>query len=288
MFINPSFESHFNVVRQENRTKRKRLDVAAVVLDHFKRIFSVSNGFLVSVPGLIGTDCLNLKTVEIDDELTDSLSGIIFPKSEYYRVVLKNIKNVKDAKLNEFTDETISFVLILSRSFIQINKIITANNLKCPISGGFVNDSYSIPCDKETTNLTFISLVTKNPDDVRIAQCIIPDCEKEDFDKIANEKLLLLQKTGIYSDKKNRTFMALQVTCCGKGKYFHSADNYESILFKKYFPNLKLAGFYANGEMGFDYLPNYNTKTCNSTMSNANELKVLGFTTVFTILSIKI
>ena len=85
LFINPSFQSHFNVVRQKNRTKRKRLDVAAVVLDHFKRIFSVSNGFLVSVPGLIGTDCLNVKTVEIDDELTDSLSGIIFPKSEINR-----------------------------------------------------------------------------------------------------------------------------------------------------------------------------------------------------------
>ena len=46
---------------------------------------------------------------------------------------------------DEFTDESNSFVLILSRSFMDIYKIITANNLKCPILDSFDNNSYNVP-----------------------------------------------------------------------------------------------------------------------------------------------
>jgi hypothetical protein len=57
--------------------------------------------------------------------------------------------------------------------------------------------------------------MSKNSDDVRVAQIVIPDVDKEDFEKLANEKLSMLQKTGIYDDKSNRTFLGLQISCCG-------------------------------------------------------------------------
>ena len=119
LFVNPSFESHFNCRYEEskNRTKRKRLDSTTLSINHLRRIFNVNNGFLVSVPGIIGTDVSKSKTVEIDDDLNDALSGVLFPKSDYYRIVLKNIKTPKETLIEEFkidktTNETINYVLI--------------------------------------------------------------------------------------------------------------------------------------------------------------------------------
>ena len=62
--------------------------------------------------------------------------------------------------------------------------------------------------------------MSQNSDDIRVAQIVIPEVDKEDFEKLANEKFSLLKKTGIYDDKKNRTFMALQISCCGNKFFF--------------------------------------------------------------------
>jgi hypothetical protein len=301
LFVNPSFESHFiNCTYDEskNRTKRKRLDSTTISINHLRKIFNLNNGFLVSVPGIIGTDVSNSRTIEIDDDLNDALSGILFPNSDYYRIVLKNIKTPKETMIEEFkidkTNETINYVLILSKSFLQINKLVSRNNLNCPISGGFINKSYSIPSDPDTTNLTLISFITtKTQDDIRVAQVVIPDCDDlSEFDKVANQKLNMLKNTHICMDKVSRSIFALCMMCCGKGKRFHNQDNHESNLFKKYFPHLKLVGFYANGEIGFDHLPDYSDLNNNNNKQNfkvnIHELRPLGFTTVFTILSIKI
>ena len=130
-FINPSFETHLNVTRHQNKPKRKRLDVSAVSMDYLKKIFNIRHGFLVSVPGVIGTDIQTLRTIEIDDDLKDALSAIIFPKSEYYRVILKNIKNAKELEIKEFQseNETVRHCFILSKSFLQINKVRFLNSI---------------------------------------------------------------------------------------------------------------------------------------------------------------
>jgi small ligand-binding sensory domain FIST len=99
--------------------------------------------------------------------------------------------------------------------------------------------------------------LTKNSDDVRIAQVMIPKLEKKYAETIINQKFELLKNTKIYEHKQNRTFLAIQVSCIGKGIKYYDKENYESTLFKKHFPDIKLVGIYSNGELGFDYMPNY-------------------------------
>ncbi len=125
-FINESFETHFNVTKHENKAKRKRFEGAAVSVEYLKKILNIPTGFLVSAPGVIGTDIQISQIVEIDDDLVDALSGIIFPESNYYRIVLKNIKNAKELRIEEFQSdtETVKYALIFSKSFLQINKVL--------------------------------------------------------------------------------------------------------------------------------------------------------------------
>jgi len=293
-FVNPQFFDHLNDSNTEKKatTKRKRLELANFFIEKLKNIFNISNGFLVKSPGIVGTSFEN-KTVEINDDTYDAISGVLFPKSDYYRVVFKNFKDANDHKIEEFisNDETVNFVLILSDSYDHINKIILRNNLTCPISGGFINDIYSIYNDKQTYNLVFISLMTKNSDNVRIAQVMIPKLgigEKKNAEKIINQKFELLKKTKIYEHKQNRTFLAIQVSCIGKGKKYYVKENYESALFKKHFPDIKLVGFYSNGELGFDYLPNYSNITDSKSNNNQIQREFLEYTSIFTILSLKI
>lgn len=53
--------------------------------------------------------------------------------------------------------------------------------------------------------------------------------------------------------------------CVGRGKYFHEGvENVESKLFRKVFPNTPLFGFFGNGEIGYDYLPNYQSENLDS------------------------
>ena len=91
--------------------------------------------------------------------------------------------------------------------------------------------------------------------------------------------------------EKNRNYFGIQVSCCAKGKTFFNESNYESGLFRKYFPNVPLVGFYAYGEIGHDFMPSYqdekytnNNQKCNN---NDQRLQSLQFKSVFTLISLK-
>jgi F-box protein 22 len=45
--------------------------------------------------------------------------------------------------------------------------------------------------------------------------------------------------------------------CIGRGEYFHKEKNFESSVFHAMFPKVPLFGFFGNGEIGYDYLPDY-------------------------------
>lgn len=283
VFVNEMFSVHLNELPYENKSKRKRVEAAEIVLNHLKELIRVPNGLISSAYAVVGTDLANSSTIEIEDDSCDALVSIMFPKSNFYKIVMTQ-------NLKELTTQTkssiVNHIFLISKSWKSF-KMSDLKAFKCPVSGGQVNYSYKLSAQVEAQNSNFIALVSENSDDVRIAQIVLPSCEKDEFDQIATEKLTRLQKTGIANDTKNRCVFAYQVTCCGKGKEYHNESNYESIMFKKYFPNVRLVGFYANGEMGLDFLPDY-TKEEPDLTPNLSELKLLGFTTVFTIVSVKI
>ncbi len=45
--------------------------------------------------------------------------------------------------------------------------------------------------------------------------------------------------------------------CIGRGHHLHEKYNVESNLFNRHFPSVPLFGFFGNGEIGYDYLPEY-------------------------------
>ena len=52
--------------------------------------------------------------------------------------------------------------------------------------------------------------------------------------------------------------IAFMFACIGRGhSYYDNQQNVEADAFHKMFPKTPLFGFFGNGEVGFDYLPNY-------------------------------
>ena len=65
---------------------------------------------------------------------------------------------------------------------------------------------------------------------------------------------------------ERRTF-GFMFACIGRGAYHYGETNVESTAFKKLFPNTPLFGFFGNGEIGYDYLPDYSQPEGDSEMT---------------------
>ena len=91
-------------------------------------------------------------------------------------------------------------------------------------------------------------------DDIKVASVVVePWSETPDT---IEKKLQKLKNTHI-PEKNSVGFM---FACLGRGVHFHAGqENVESGLFRKVFPNTPLFGFFGNGEIGYDYLPDYST-----------------------------
>lgn len=64
-----------------------------------------------------------------------------------------------------------------------------------------------------------------------------------------------LKDAKIPEDSNTICFM---FACIGRGQgYYDGKQNVEADAFHKLFPNTPLFGFFGNGEVGFDYLPDY-------------------------------
>ena len=52
--------------------------------------------------------------------------------------------------------------------------------------------------------------------------------------------------------------IAFMFTCLGRGRGLYSKKNVEADAFHELFPKVPLFGFFGNGELGYEYLPDYN------------------------------
>ncbi len=87
---------------------------------------------------------------------------------------------------------------------------------------------------------------------VRAASVII-DSRVQSREEV--EKCLLrLKNTGLPESNNTLGFM---FACLGRGAYHYHKANVEADAFRRFFPRVPLAGFFGNGEIGFDYLPNF-------------------------------
>lgn len=101
-----------------------------------------------------------------------------------------------------------------------------------------------------------------------------------------------------------RQSIGFMFSCIGRGQYhYRGRRNVEASVFQRLFPNTPLFGFFGNGEIGFDYLPDYSQPEGDSNMCVVREtvedegegqatVKTVpnlhhSYTTIFSILAIK-
>ena len=87
--------------------------------------------------------------------------------------------------------------------------------------------------------------------DVKMASVLI---DKNVVEVKDVERLLTTLKNTHIPAQNSVCFM---FACMGRGYYHYNEENVESQVFRKLFPNTPLFGFFGNGEIGYDYLPDY-------------------------------
>lgn len=134
---------------------------------------------------------------------------------------------------------------------------------------------------------------------VRVSQVVIPDTTNSsiEFDRVWQQKMSLLLKSSHFASQERDSKVSccqrfgFVVSCCARGRSYHGkGKNYESSLFVKAFPNVSLTGFFANGEIGRDYLPADSDHQKNSDSVNNSlylKLDTFSFSSVYTLVSIK-
>lgn len=271
----------------------------------------------VYIDGVIGTSINKSQTIEFESDYEDPcFSGLLLPKSENYRFDLKEIcsnsrlPNLEtEEEFNRFfgvnSGENLKFLFILVdgtskikfRPFLKsLNKIRNiqkeeslGKSFAC--SGGIVKELENGLNKK--IKFVFLSLIS-NSENVQVAQIVLPDTPQEKFKSIWEEKSEILKSCGIQTE--NSSLFGLQVSCCGRGREYHNgAENFESSLMLKLYPKLNLTGFYGYGEFGVDHVPDFKdregkdflTKNIESKEFVKEEISFCGFTSIFTIISVK-
>ncbi|CAF3749943.1 unnamed protein product [Rotaria sordida] len=85
-------------------------------------------------------------------------------------------------------------------------------------------------------------------------------------------------------DNNHCLSFAIQISCIARGSnYYNDEQNVECSEFRKLFPNTPLIGVFGNGELGHDYLPNYN-QTITKQQTGKNLFR--GYSTVFSLISL--
>lgn len=296
------------------KSKRLKTDMKKDTISNLiknKLSLNLSKLFIVG-DGIIGSNKNNGLEIESDCEQS-AFSSLFISKNDtyrfdykpvYFKTKLPEIKTEQD--LDKFLgvkqNEEIRFLLILVDGFSdskliplldnldRIRKIKMERNVKKSFacSGGIVKKLDD--CSGKRTKLVFLSLISKVDSKCKVSQIVIREPIQQDFDEIWNEKIDLMKKSGIYSNRDKG--LAFQVSCCGRGKDYHSKENFESNMFLKEFPNVPLVGFFGYGEIGVDYLPDYRTDSNKNLIDDLKKKEFLfenilatGFTSIFTLIS---
>ena len=101
---------------------------------------------------------------------------------------------------------------------------------------------------------------------IEVASVVLKASVKHKCD--IDAKMKTLKDTGIRVNKHTVAFM---LACVGRGHHLHNASNVEADIFKKHFPRVPLFGLFGNGEIGYDYLPDYTAPGKDSTYTVMTE-----------------
>ncbi len=89
-------------------------------------------------------------------------------------------------------------------------------------------------------------------EDIQVASVVLRQNTRHRRDLDASMKKL--KDTGIRVNKHTVAFM---FACVARGRHMHKKSNVEATVFRNHFPRVPLFGFFGNGEIGYDYLPDY-------------------------------
>jgi len=238
--------------------------------------------FTVAADGIIGTSVTN-ELYEM--ESLPSASCFLMPKlldievftfkydlqnysdeAESYEAI-QNFVRFDPATLIPGHTEDVKLILwFLGNTYNSEEKKLGLDMLKhyhcAVIAGGFV-DRFAVRTFENTTFESSGCGVAFCGKDVKVASVVL-DSKVKTESQIC--KRLQLLKNSNMSEKKSVGFM---FACVGRGKHFHRGKrNFESTQFKKLFPSTPLFGFFGNGEIGFDYTPNYAQNSNSASLSD--------------------
>lgn len=162
------------------------------------------------------------------------------------------------------------------------------------VAGGFV-DHLMVAGHEEEARGTEVILhgVAFCGEHLKVASVLLPH-EINDADAALCEIAKL--KTANIPEQNTIGFM---FACIGRGQYHYDRQvNVEANAFHKLFPKTPLLGFFGNGELGYEYLPNYRNPATEQNWSVVKEYEFLdvtqdlpvmqhSYTTVFVLLSLE-
>ena len=85
------------------------------------------------------------------------------------------------------------------------------------------------------------------------------------------------------SEKNSFAFI---FACVGRGCGLYDNDDVETTIFKKYFPNTPLVGFFGNGEVGFDWFPNLGQNSSSAEEARSEMKMFHAYTTILCFISL--
>ncbi|GFT60164.1 hypothetical protein NPIL_84901 [Nephila pilipes] len=228
--------------------------------------------------GIVGCNA-NCEPREIENG--PAMSAIFIP--EVSGVTISHFRvNRRNFDMSEFIAENAPvkciLVFLTSRGARSANKLVQScllhnKDLKMAVGGAIV----------DRTEGLLGSVVAFSGPNVEAASIIINVNDKKE-EIIA--KFETFQETGLL----NHMCFAYMFACVGRGFIFHEDFNVESKLFCKMYPKVPLVGVYGGGEIGYNYLPNFQMEKTLKTGAFARyQRKFLhGYTSVFVLISLKV
>jgi hypothetical protein len=308
IFLTNTTDDEVSFINQEDENSQPRPSKKPKTVikpsNLLKKLLPPSKNVLMYTAGILGTNYNNTSTLEIEtlnDEL--GISGIFFPKSEHYRINLLKLKNrtkipeFRDVKqFNEYfsvkeeEEEELKYLVLIGdrKCKIKLDGLFKFINEKMrkkfAICGSYIDkfeftdgsdDDFSHGSKIEMIILAFIGKSNLN-----ISQIVIPYAdEDEEKCELVTQKINELKTRASISE--NQTTFALQIACLSRGQaYYSNEENYESKVFKSFFPNIPLVGLFGYGELGVDYF-----KNCQNSESD-EDVDWIGYSTIISIVSI--
>ncbi|XP_005109159.1 F-box only protein 22 [Aplysia californica] len=260
----------WSCVMQPPKLKKKKRRKSVDLMDFYR--FSLPKNCSVHITvtdGIIATD-ESMKTQEYEDR-ERVMSLVMFGDYAGVELVPFSCKHAEcQVMQNHWAGSSSAVPAPLQKLKKKEVKMI---NLYCPVSGidqeigysffrmfdrpliagGYVNEKFvkdaSGKFNSSSCDIT-MSGVAICGEDVQVASVLIRDEVETEPEVDAVIKQLTQYDFPLDSS------LGLMYACVGRGTHvYNGAENVESKIFRKYFPNTPLLGFFGNGEIGCSYSP---------------------------------